>query len=41
MELNEFLIEIDKVCLVEQERMKQKQRNGDYFNVFNTAWTMV
>ena len=35
MELNEFLIEIDKVCLVEQERMKQKQRNGDYFNVFN------
>ena len=36
MKLNNFLIEIGKVCLVEQERMKQKQRNGDYFNVFNT-----
>lgn len=36
MKLNNYLIEIGKVCLVEQERMKQKQRNGDYFNVFNT-----
>lgn len=30
-----------QVCLVEQERMKQKQRDGDYFNVFNTLAFIV
>ena len=41
MELNEFLIEIDKVCLVEQERMKQKQQKRRLLQCFQHAWTMV
>ena len=36
MELNDLLMEISKICLIEQERMKHKQRKGDCFNVFNT-----
>ena len=41
MELNDLLMEISKICLIEQERMKHKQRKGDCFNVFNTAWITV
>ena len=36
MELNDLLMEISKICLIEQERMKHKQRKGDCFNIFNT-----
>lgn len=36
MKLDNLLVDIGKVCIVEQERMKQKRLNGECFNIFNT-----